>query len=413
MKLKELKSCRICFTKKLVKYLNLGNHPYSNSFLSKGQIPKEIKYPLELKLCKKCGLSQLSVIPNTKKIFSDYDYLSSSSSALDNHYLKLVKKITKKYNINKNDTVLDVGCNDGVLLKHYIKKTNNIVGIEPSNAIEKIKNKNKINIINKFFNFKTSKEYLRKYKRPRIITITNVLAQIDDLNNFVKGLRNISDNKTVIIIEFPYSLLMFDYTFFDLIYHEHLSYFNLSCINYLFEKFNFSIIDYEKIDLGASGPAIRIYITTKNSEIKRNKKKIKSILQKELKWGIKKIIRYKLFSFKVEKKINHIRKIIYDLFNKNKSIGCFTASAKGNTLLNCLKIEKKIIKYTCENNKRKIGKYMPGTHIKIISDNEYLKKKIDYSLLLSWNYANFFLNNSSYKKRGGKFIIPFPKISIK
>ena len=128
---------------------------------------------------------------------------------------------------------------------------------------------------------------------------------------------------------------MFDYTFFDLIYHEHLSYFNLSCINYLFEKFNFSIIDYEKIDLGASGPAIRIYITTKNSEIKRNKKKIKSILQKELKWGIKKIIRYKLFSFKVEKKINHIRKIIYDLFNKNKSIGCFTASAKGNTLLNC------------------------------------------------------------------------------
>ena len=127
-----------------------------------------------------------------------------------------------------------------------------IVGIEPSNAIEKIKNK-KIEIINKFFNLRTSQEYLKKYDKPRIITITNVLAQIDDLNDFIKGLRKISDKKTLIVIEFPYLLTMIDKTFFDLIYHEHLSYFNLSSINFLFKKFNFKIINYEKIDLGASG----------------------------------------------------------------------------------------------------------------------------------------------------------------
>lgn len=413
MKLKELKNCRICFTEKLVKYLSLGSHPYSNSFLKKNQLSKENIYPLELQFCKKCGLSQLSVIPNTKKIFSEYDYLSSSSNALEEHYKKLVNKIVKGYKINKNDTVLDIGCNDGILLKHYIKKTNKIVGIEPSNAIEKIKNKKKIEIINKFFNFRTSKEYLKKYDKPRIITITNVLAQIENLNDFVKGLRKISDKKTIIIIEFPYLLKMIDNTFFDLIYHEHLSYFNLTSLNFLFKKFNFKIANYEKIDLGASGPALRIYIITKNSEIKKNKKKIDYILQKEIDWGIKKISRYKNFSFKVNRKINQIRKIIYNLFKKNKTIGCFTASAKGNTLLNCLKIKKNVIKYTCENNSRKIGKYTPGSHIKIISDNQYLKKNIDYSLLLSWNYANFFLKNSAYKKKGGMFIIPFPKILIK
>ena len=413
MKLKELKNCRICFSKKLVKYLNLGSHPYSNSFLNKNQLSKENIYPLELQLCKKCGLSQLSVIPNTKKIFSDYDYLSSSSNALQEHYQKLVNKILKEYKVNKDDTVLDIGCNDGVLLKNYIKKINMIVGIEPSNAIEKIKNKKKIEIINKFFNLRTSQEYLKKYDKPRIITITNVLAQIDDLNDFIKGLRKISDKKTLIVIEFPYLLTMIDKTFFDLIYHEHLSYFNLSSINFLFKKFNFKIINYEKIDLGASGPALRIYITTKNSEIKKNEKKINQILKKEINWGIKKIFRYKNFSINVNRKIEQIKKIIYTLYKKNKSIGCFTASAKGNTLLNCLKIKNNVIKYTCENNNRKIGKYTPGTHIKIISDNQYLKKNIDYSLLLSWNYANFFLKNSSYKKKGGKFIIPFPKILIK
>ena len=136
-------------------------------------------------------------------------------------------------------------------------------------------------------------------------------------------------------------------------------------------------------------------------------------MKKEINWGIKKIFRYKNFSINVNRKIEQIKKIIYTLYKKNKSIGCFTASAKGNTLLNCLKIKNNVIKYTCENNNRKIGKYTPGTHIKIISDNQYLKKNIDYSLLLSWNYANFFLKNSSYKKKGGKFIIPFPKILIK
>ena len=413
MKLKELNICRVCLSKKLTKYLNLGNHPYSNSFLKKNQISKEIKYPLELQLCKKCGLSQLSIIPNTKKIFSEYDYLSSSSKALDKHYQKLVNKIVKKYNVKKSDPVLDIGCNDGILLKHYIKKTNTIIGIEPSNAIEKIKNKKKFNLINKFFNYKTAKLYIKNYYNPRVITITNVLAQIDDLNDFVKGLKNISGKKTVIIIEFPYALTMIDRTFFDLIYHEHLSYFNLTCVNYLFKKFNFKIADCESIDLGASGPALRVYITTKNSEIKSNKRKVNYILGREKKWGIKKINKYKYFSNKVIKKIDQIRKVIYDLHNKNKFIGCFTASAKGNTLLNCLKINKNIFKYTCENNKRKIGKFTPGTHIKIISDKEYLRKNINYSLLLSWNYANFFITNSSYKKKGGKFIIPFPKVSIK
>ena len=115
----------------------------------------------------------------------------------------------------------------------------------------------------------------------------------------------------------------------------------------------------------------------------------------------------------VNKKILKLRNIVKRLHNKGYKIGCFTASAKGNTLLNCLKLDKNIIKYVCENNKKKIGKFTPGSHLRIISDKEYIKKKIEYSILLSWNYKNYFLKNSEYKKKGGKFIIPFPKIEIK
>lgn len=412
MKKNELNNCRICKSKKLTKYLNLGLHPYSNSFLYKKDFVKEKKYPLELLLCSKCSLSQLSIIPDTKNIFKDYDYLSSSSKALTNHYENLVKKITNKFKVNFKDTVLDIGCNDGILLNHYHGRALNIVGIEPSNVVRKIKNK-KIKIINKFFNYKTSLHFNKNFEKPKLITITNVLAQIDNLRDFTKGLKNISNNKTIIVIEFPYSLTMIKKVFFDLIYHEHLSYFNLTSIKYLFRKFDFSLIDFDRIELGASGPALRIYLAKKNSIYKAKLKKINRQLHIERNWKVKNKIKYLYFGHKVKKKINQIKNMIYNLHKKGNKIGCFTASAKGNTLLNCLKLKKEVVQHVSENNTKKIGKYTPGTHFYIINDKNYLKKGIKYSLLLSWNYKNYFLKHSEYKKNGGKFIIPFPKLEIK
>lgn len=317
MKKNELNNCRICKSGKLIKYLDLGHHPYSNSFLYKKNFAKEIKYPLELVLCSKCSLSQLSIVPDTKSIFKDYDYLSSSSKALSQHYENLVKKIINKFEIKSGDTVVDIGCNDGVLLNHYRDKSINIVGIEPSNVIKKIKNK-KIKIINKFFNYKTSQYYKKKFNNPKVITITNVLAQIDNLRDFIKGVKSISDKKTILIIEFPYSLTMIKKTFFDLIYHEHLSYFNLTSIKYLFDIFDFSLIDYDKIDLGASGPALRIYLAKKDSTYQKNLKKINDQLSVEKNWNVKNISKYMNFSVKVKKKINEVREIIYYFRKKIK-----------------------------------------------------------------------------------------------
>ena len=411
MRNKILNQCRICFSNKLVDYLDLGKQPFSNSFLNYKNIKNEKKFPLMVVLCKNCGLSQLSIIPNTKFIFSKYDYLSSSSKALSNHYKKLVEKLVKSYVISPSDTVLDIGCNDGVLLKHYPKNFNKVIGIEPSDASKYIKQK-RIKLINKFFNYKTSNEYLKKYERPKIITITNVLAQIDNLNEFAKSLRNIIDKKSLIVIEFPYLLHMVDKGLFDLIYHEHLSYFALNPLKFLFGKFGIKIINFEKLNLGASGPAIRLILAKNNSIYQASKKVIKQIRYEKL-WGVQKMKKYFFFKKIINSKIDKIRKIIHSKYNQGFKLGCFSAPSKGNTLLNCLNLSKKIIHFASENNKKKIGKYTPGTHIKIISDKDFLKKKIDYAILLSWNYKNFFLSKSLFAKRGGKFIIPLPTPYIK
>ena len=411
MRNKILKRCRICFSKKLISYLDLGKQPFSNSFLNYQDLKKEKKFPLIIVLCKNCGLSQLSIIPNVKFIFSKYDYLSSSSKALSHHYKELVETLLKNYNILSTDTVLDIGCNDGILLKHYPKNFNNVIGIEPSDASKHIKQK-RIKLINKFFNYRTSNEYLKKYEKPKIITITNVLAQINNLNEFAKSLFNILNKESLIVIEFPYVLDMVNKGLFDLIYHEHLSYFALTPLKFLFGQFSIKIINFEKLDLGASGPAIRLFLTRNDSSYQTSSKVTKQIKYEKV-WGIQRVKQYELFKKTVDAKIDKIKKIIYSKYNQGYKLGCFTASSKGNTLLNCLNLEKKIIKFASENNKKKIGKYTPGTHIKIISDKDFLKEKIDYAILLSWNYKKFFLTKSLFVKKGGKFIVPLPRPHIK
>ena len=411
MKNEILKRCRICFSKKLNGYLDLGKQPFSNSFLNYKDIKKEKKFPLKVVVCKNCGLSQLSIIPNTKFIFSKYDYLSSSSKALSNHYKKLVEKLLKNYDVFPENTVLDIGCNDGILLNHYPKNFNNVIGIEPSDASKHIKQK-RIKLINDFFNYKTSKNYLNKYAKPKIITITNVLAQIDNLNELGKGLNKIINKESLIIIEFPYLLDMINKGLFDLIYHEHLSYFALTPLKFLFNKFGIKIVNFERLNLGASGPAIRLFLA-KNKSIYPSSKKVMKQIKYEKMWGINKMKRYNFFRKKTEAKIKKIKEIIHLKYNQGFKIGCFTASSKGNTLLNCLNLSKQIIQFASENNIKKIGKYTPGTHIKIISDNDFCNKKIDYAILLSWNYKKFFLSKSRFIKKGGKFIVPLPVPHIK
>ncbi len=402
---KRVTKCRICNSTNLKRYLNLKKQPLANSFLKKGDIKYEKKYPLELLFCKQCKLSQLSVVVNPKLIFNKYDYLSSFSKALQNHYMKLVKDLENKNNLNNESTVLDIGCNDGVLLNNYSKRILNVVGIEPSNAFKKIKNK-KIKVINKFFVEKTANIFLKKFGKAKIITITNVLAHVDKINSLLKNIKKILHNDGNLIIEVPYILDMLNRSTFDLVYHEHLSYFNIISLNFLFKKNDLKIINIEKINFGASGPSLRIYVAHSKSSFKVNKKIHRYIEQEKIK-GLNNFNTYIKFEKNVKNKISKLKKKLISLSDKNYKLACFTAPAKGNTLLNSLNLKSNFFEFATENNHRKIGKFTPGTYIRIVKDKELINSKIKHALLLSWNYKKFFVKNSNFTKNGGKFIFPF------
>ena len=404
-KFKKVNKCRICNSVNLKKYLNLGDQPLANSFLKKIDLKNEIKYPLQLLFCKNCKLSQLSIVVNPKLIFNKYDYLSSSSKALRNHYKQLVHKLERNNSLKENSTVVDIGCNDGVLLNNYSSNLENIIGIEPSDASKKIKNK-KIKVIKKFFNNSTVNIFLKKFKKAQIITITNVMAHIDEVNNLITNIKKILDFKGKLVIEVPYILDMLKKSTFDLVYHEHLSYFNVHSLKFLLEKNGLKIIDIEKINFGASGPALRVFASHKNSNFNVSKK-IKTHLNIERRQGLNNFSTYYAFERIVKKKILKLRKNLIKLRKKNYKLACYTAPAKGNTLLNSLNLQKNFFEFATENNPRKINKFTPGTHIKVVKDKLLEKSKIKYALLLSWNYKKFFIKNSKFIKKGGKFILPF------
>ena len=384
-------SCRYCESRDLSKFFSLGNHPPSNSFITSDQIPHEKKYPLDVYLCNECYLVQLLDVVSADTIFDDYHYLSSSSKALVSHYSVMTEEIVNRFSLKPFDIVVDIGCNDGITLNAYSKKDLVKIGVEPSKVAD-IAVALGLNVFKSFFSSKVANEIVKNFGKAKVITATNVFAHVDDIHSFIKGIPTLLHDDGVFIIEISYLIDLIDNKLFDTIYHEHLCYLSLTPIVSFLEKYKLVVFDVKLLDIGASGPAIRIFVQKIDCK-RRILNTVNSLLEKEKIWGIDSLLKYKLFGGLIENIKNETIDLIRKLKKANATLGGFGAPAKGNTLLNFYGLNQEEIQFIADNTVLKHGKYTPGTHIPIISDDEFLEKNFDYALLLSWNYKNFFIKN--------------------
>ena len=262
-----------------------------------------------------------------------------------------------------------------------------------------------------YFNYNNSKFIKSNYGTFDIISANHVCAHVDDLSNFIKGVKNLLNDDGIFSFEVSYLVNVLNKKTFDTIYHEHLDYHSLRPLINFFKKFNLEIFDFKLVE--AQGGSIRIYVSHKEAK-KINKKKISNQIFLEKK-------KYKLFRFstykKFEKEINETRdflkRLVIGIINQNKTIAGYGAAAKTTTLLNYFDIGNKIIDFIVDDNRLKQDRFTPGTHIPIFNSKELYKRKPDYVILLAWNYSNFIIKmHKKFFKTGGKFIIPFPKIRI-
>ena len=378
--------CRCCGGNKLKRVVSLGYQPLANNLLRNKNEKNEL-YPLEVNYCENCHNCQLSVAVDSKKLFSNYLYTSSTSKVFRDHFEKAAKKYIKEFKLKpKSSYIIDVGSNDGVALKPFKNlKFKKILGIEPAKNLSKLANKNKIKTFNGFLNEKNLKKLK---KNADLILASNVFAHSDNLKEMAACMISLLSKKGTIIIEVQYLMNTLKDLTFDNIYHEHYNYWSITSLKNFFSQFEVKIFKAEKID--THGGSIRVYVS-KDKKIKIEKS-VNDLINQEEKYGIKNYKTYEIFGEKVYKIREKVIENIKKLKKENKNIIGYGAPAKATTALNFFGISNEI-DYIVEDNKLKHGKFIPGVKIPIQPKSK-ISKKLPAVLVLAWNFFDDIKKNN-------------------
>ncbi len=381
--------------------------PLVNSFLTKKQIPKEKKYDLTVAFCKNCFLVQLVYAVPPKDLFRHYLYFSSTSSSFLKHCDEISLHFKKKLHLTKKSLVLELASNDGALLSCFKKLGMKILGVDPAKNIAEVANKKGITTIPEFFNLALAKKLANKKVQADLVYGANVLAHVPEIVDFISGVKTILSESGTAAFEFPYIKGLMENKF-DTIYHEHVFYFSLVALRNLFRSVNLEIYDVEQTPMQGGSLLIYACHTGKFSVTAR----VTRLIDKETTSGYKNIRTYK----KVEQNTDMLRRTLTSLLQKikkdGKTVAAYSAPAKGNILLNYFNLGK-FLSFIVDKSSAKQGLYTPGTHLEVLPPDAIILKEPDYLLILCWNIANEVMREqANFKKTGGKFIVPIPKIKI-
>jgi C-methyltransferase C-terminal domain/Putative zinc binding domain/Methyltransferase domain len=400
-------NCRLCGSDKLSLFLDLGSTPPADRFIRSDQLDSEEKsYLLQVVKCEGCDFVQLNyVVPPEILYQEDYPYESSTTKAGCLHFGSFANSICNNFSIVSDDLVIDIGSNVGVLLEGFKKRGCRVLGIEPAKNIAEIALKNGIRTISCFFSKETALETAKNFGKAKIITATNVFAHIDNLNDVMLGIDSLLEEDGVFIVEAPYLLHLLNNLEYDTIYHEHLSYLSVTPLVRFLEKYGFELFDISQLDI--HGGSNRLFIGRKGQ--KQISKMVHELVDKEKTKNIHSMDNLLDFASRVRQNKEDLVSLLKNLKSEGKKIAAVSAPAKGMTLLNYCGIDGSILEFVTEKSALKIGKFTPGGHLPVKPDSALLDEKIDYALLLAWNFKDEIMGNlEQYASEGGKFIIPIP-----
>ena len=399
-KTKKITKCRLCSHKKLIRVYDFGNH-YVSNFVSKKQINKGIKAPLNLVYCKNCKLLQLEHSAPQEIMYKKFYWYRSGVTETMKIALKDIFSTVKKMSIlKKGDTILDIGANDGTLLKYFKDDGYTTIGCEPAKNLASELKRNCKYIINDFWNIENLEKILskQKLKKPKIITAIGMFYDLEDPSKFISDAAKSLDDNGVFIAQLMCLDDMIKTNDLGNICHEHLEFYSYPSLKYLFEKNGLKIAKIEKNNI--NGGSYRIFC-------KKNIKKSVKYKEKTSLIDIKKFIQR--VEYNKNKCLNFLKKCQIE----GKKVFIYGASTKGNTLLQYYNIDTKMIKFASERSPEKWGKYTIGTGLEIISEARARKLNPDYFFVMPYGFIKEFIKREKpWLKKGGKFIMPYPNFKI-
>lgn len=406
-------NCRFCGATLTYEFIDLVNAPPSNAFLSEEQLNEpEVYYPLKLFLCSSCFLVQIDEYKKSGDIFdSGYVYFSSFSTSWLAHAKQYVEMMIKKYRYNETNLVIEIASNDGYLLQYFKERGIPCLGIEPAAGTAVEARAKGIETIADFFGLRVAQDLARLGKKADLVVGNNVLAHVPDLHDFVAGLKVALNPSGIITMEFPHLMQLIEHCQFDTIYHEHYSYFSFTTVRSIFTHFGLEIFDVEEVP--THGGSLRIFAKHIEDPSKEISASVSTLLEKEISKGLNTTAYYQHFQEKACRIKYDLLKFLIEQKEKGRSVMGYGAAAKGNTLLNYCGIRKDLISAVVDASPYKQKKYLPGSHIAVVSEEEIKKSKPDYVLILPWNIKEEIMAQLDYIRAwGGKFVLPNPSVRV-
>ena len=402
--------CRSCGSTDASHILDLGQQPLANNLLTPADLAKrEPKFPLRLAVCKSCWMLQITDLVPPVELFSEYLYFSSFSDLMLRHSREACDGYMKEFGLNSQSLVVEVASNDGYLLQNFVKARVPCLGIEPAANIAKVAREKGIETLVEFFGKKIASDLAAKNRQADLILGNNVFAHAPDTNDFVAGLKTLLKPNGRIALEFPYGADFIEHTEFDTIYHEHVFYFTLTALKPLFERHGLTIFRVQRLNI--HGGSLRLFAGHTGAHAVE--KSATDLLAEETHKGVNALAHYEGFGNQVRAIKDDLVALLAKLKKEGKSIAAYGASAKGSTLLNYYGVGADTLDFVADRSTYKQGRLTPGTHIPIVPPEELLKRKPDYTLLLTWNFADEILaQQKAYRDAGGKFIVPIPKVKV-
>jgi len=411
-------SCRICGSKNLVSILNLGEQYLANYSSKDDDVVSFMeKIPLELVRCDKlvdsnsCGLVQLRHTTSPNLMYDRYFYRSGINQTMTKNLKEIVQEAISKIDLNSDDIVLDIGCNDGTLLKNYSQFSVKTIGFDPAKNMAEFSKKTGATIITDFF---SSEEFIKNFgsDKAKIISSIAMFYDLEDPSKFVSDIAKVLDLHGVWVLELSYLPLMLSQNAFDTIVHEHLEYYHLEVLELLFSKFGLKVVDVKLNDV--NGGSFRIFVQHENKTIDDDSlKRIIELRKKEKELKLDTNIPFDSFIERINNEKSNLVSFIKNELSLGKTIHCYGASTKGNTLLQFYDLDNKFIQYIADRNPDKWGRRTIGTNISIISEEESYSLNPDYFLILPWHFLEEFVEREQeFLKNGGKLIVPLPEFQI-
>ena len=390
--------------------LHLSSTPLANDFVDSSRLnEKQPVFPLKLSFCNNCYHTQLKDVVDPTLLYENYIYVSGTSNTFVKHFEEYANYAIQEFDLGNEAFVVDIGSNDGTLLRSFKERGLKVLGVDPARNISEEANQNGIPTLTSFFDNNVSNQIQSQYGKADLVVANNVFAHIDDLDEATIAIEDLLMEEGVFIFEVSYLKDVVSKNLFDTIYHEHLSYHSLTPLISFFRKFGMEVIDAIKVP--THGGSIRVSVKKKNGahEIRQS---VNTMILDEQSSGMK----HYRFVESLESKISDIKSNLSNILKTADKAGLtisgYGAPAKATTLLYELDLHHHI-SYIVDDNPLKQGTYTPGTHIPVVDSNTMRANPTDYMVILAWNFADSIMsNNKMYRENGGNFIVPLPDLSV-